>query len=215
MLTDNQIDALIAAGEEVLAGDTEDNWSAREFRSLLTGAERLKSRSKLTRAQIDALINAAEEILAGDQADYWTDKEWTDLQEASTELARMNIPRRNPEQSWLLFANLYPNGLLRHFYLSTLQVRMCGNDPIVLVRLTLDENGPYWGWLYSDHPTNGELAGHLSMIYDDPRGVEICFPYGTESSERRGYGKVVRVRAEVIRPAVHPEGIRDGDVVQG
>jgi hypothetical protein len=105
--------------------------------------------------------------------------------------------------TWDRFA-LVRGDRLEH-YNSTTQCRMCGDEPIVLARLTLDDAGPYWGWRYSMHPSNGEHRGRLSMIYPWRQAVEICFPYGPYAETARGRGWIVRARAEILRPAAHPE----------
>ena len=65
-------------------------------------------------------------------------------------------------QSWERIA-MERGDHFEHFYHSTLQLSVCGKDPMWRVRLTLDEAGPYWGWLYSHHPANGSRKGEISM----------------------------------------------------
>jgi hypothetical protein len=107
---------------------------------------------------------------------------------------------------WDLYAGQYADHL-EHFYPSTLQVRSCGDEPVVLVRLTLAEDGPYWGWYFSYHPSNRSSKGIVSFIYRRDFLVDMCFPYGAAAEARRGTGSIVRLSAEILRPAVHPEGI--------
>jgi hypothetical protein len=111
-------------------------------------------------------------------------------------------------RSWQLLA-LERNGRFDHFYGSALQVRMCGSAPMALVRLTIDKDGPYWGWYHSFHPANGSYLGQISMIYSHRVGVEICFAYGPDAETARGRGEIVRLRVERIREAVDGEHIKD------
>jgi len=95
---------------------------------------------------------------------------------------------RPKDRSWQLFAEERDGGF-EHFYGSTIQVRMCGNHPIALVRLVLDTNGPYYGWYHSFHPHNGSHRGTVSMIYTNRVCVEICFSYGPEAETARIAGR--------------------------
>ena len=115
--------------------------------------------------------------------------------------------------TWEMFAE-QKDDHFEHFYPSTIQVRMCGEGfgnkrpiPIFLVKLTRDEKGPYWGWLASHHPYNRDRGGSVSMVYRNRMSVDICFPYGVDSAIKRGHGEVIRVRAEIIRPAEDSEGL--------
>lgn len=110
--------------------------------------------------------------------------------------------------SWELYAGKGKDSQFEHFYLSVLQVEMCGNKEAFLVRLTPDDEGDFYGWHYSDHPDNGSFAGQVSMIYRRAFLVEMCFPYGLEAEVKRGRGNLVRLRVEEIRPAKKGEGIR-------
>jgi hypothetical protein len=98
--------------------------------------------------------------------------------------------------TWDLFA-MVRGDHFEHFYPSKMQCGMCGNDPIVEVRLTLDDAGPYWGWRDSYHPVN-RGGGRVSMVYRHPMLVEICFPYGTAVEIKRGRGDVVRLRVDIL-----------------
>lgn len=63
----------------------------------------------------------------------------------------MTAPAAGP---WEMFAQQY-DGHLEHFFLNVLVYTVCGDAPIVRVRVSLDDDGAYWGWLASDHPDNG------------------------------------------------------------
>jgi hypothetical protein len=107
---------------------------------------------------------------------------------------------------WQLFAMERKEGFA-HFYPSTMQLKMCGNDPMAFVQLTVDPEGSHWGWYHSHHPHNRGSRGQVSMIYPSLVQVRICFTYGPEAETARGRGDIVRLRVEKLRAAVHPEGI--------
>lgn len=111
------------------------------------------------------------------------------------------------DRSWELFA-LQVDDHFEHFYPGTIGVKLCGDEPIVLVRLTQDSEGPYWGWYHSHHPVNKPHQGHVSFIYRFRQAVSMCFAYGPEIETKCGRGEIVRLRAEFVRLAVHPEGIK-------
>ena len=111
-------------------------------------------------------------------------------------------------QSWELFCGEDGEGLFEHFYESIMQVKMCGNERIVRVRLVPDDAGLYWGWYYGHHPANRSFKGDVSMVYRHKLAVEVCFAYGTDAETKRGRGKVVRLRAELVRRLAKEEGDR-------
>lgn len=111
--------------------------------------------------------------------------------------------------SWELFA-LQREDHFEHFYPSSYLVRSCGrNEPVFRVRLTIDPDGPYWGWYYSAHPGNASRKGSVSMIYRFSQAVDVCFGSSQEVQRvtSRGMGEVVRLRADAIRPAEGDEVI--------
>ena len=66
-------------------------------------------------------------------------------------------------------------------------VELHGIDlPIVEVKVDVDKNGTYYGWLRSnrDVPT---------MIWPSKIQFEMCFPYGPKIEEEKGKGKVLRL----------------------
>lgn len=99
-------------------------------------------------------------------------------------------------------AHLGPNGRLVHFYKHPMLVRMCGDsrgisgspENIKRVRLSEDPGGDYFAWLDA-------AKGEFTLIYGSQVQVDICFPYGTESAERSGQGRRVRVKAEILGDA--------------
>jgi hypothetical protein len=98
-----------------------------------------------------------------------------------------------PEQTeWLMWAvKIEGEGGFRNIFPSTVQVNMClgrGESP-TRVKVTLDENGPFFGWMSPKHV-------HPSMIYIRMLLLEICFPYGIDSAVAAGQGRVVRLRVE-------------------
>lgn len=66
------------------------------------------------------------------------------------------------------------------------------HKPIVPVVLTEDPEGSYWGWLQTGDTT-------VCMVWPSKKQLEMCFPYGTKADADQGYGRVVRMRAEVLR----------------
>lgn len=88
-----------------------------------------------------------------------------------------------------------------HFYPSATQVRMCGTQPVFVVRVTKDDEGDYYAWYNSFHPANRSRKGNLSFVYRSPMLVEVCFTHGTAHEIRRGHGNVIRLRVEPICPA--------------
>ena len=114
--------------------------------------------------------------------------------------------RPKERRIWQLYA-LRRGDRFEHFFPSTVQLTMCGDDPKWLVQLVLDPDGPLWGWYNSHHPSNRNSRGQVSMIYPSEVQVRICFPYAPEAETKRGHGEIVRLRVEPVRPAVHPEGL--------
>lgn len=114
------------------------------------------------------------------------------------------VRRPKERRVWQLFA-LQRDGGFEHFFQSTTQLTMCGDGPMWLVHLVIHHEGPLWGWYHSHHPCHGDYRGQVSMIYPSEMQVRICFPYGAEQATKRGHGEIVRLRAEPVRPAVHPE----------
>lgn len=80
------------------------------------------------------------------------------------------------------------------FYPSTMQVRMCGDHPIVRVRVSETEtptDRSYWAWWDNERQ-------HFTMVYYSRVQVEICFAYGSKAEEARGRGKVCQVDVEEL-----------------
>lgn len=89
------------------------------------------------------------------------------------------------------------NGIYEDFYPSILQVEMCGakKEDIVKVRVRepkRNEINTHWGWWDNE---NEEFC----MIFIAKCQVEICFPYGFESEEKLGRGKLCRIVVEEIQ----------------
>lgn len=133
--------------------------------------------------------------------DDWKHAERTpDVEDRLCAACRSEWQRReaNAPTKWTLFA-MRKGENLHSFYPSEMQVSMCGRDPIVRVSIELNENGPYWAWLYSFHPHNRSHRGAIAHIYGHVQAVEICFPYGTSPHVRGGHGRIVRVTATEIK----------------
>lgn len=121
-----------------------------------------------------------------------------------------DLEARNPvrERAWELFAHLNDDGSITDFYESTVAVGMCGSGQIALVRLHLAADGPYWGWYHTFHPYNRTARGRVSMIWNHEQAVRMCFAYGPETETKAGRGHIVRLNAQVVRPAYAREGIK-------
>lgn len=59
------------------------------------------------------------------------------------------------------------------------------NDPAVMT-------SDYWGWWDNEQK-------HFSMIYQKRFLLNMCFPYGIESSEEKGKGKAYRLEVKEIK----------------
>lgn len=112
------------------------------------------------------------------------------------------------ERTWEMFAHANDDGTFTHFHESTGAVNMCGSGQVVLTRLRLDPEGTRWGWYHSFHPYNRGARGRVSMIGLHEMAVRICFPYGPEVETAAGKGQIVRLSAQLVRPALGREGIR-------
>jgi hypothetical protein len=81
-------------------------------------------------------------------------------------------------------------------------VRLCGHERIfeVLVREPRSNESPrYWSW-WDERSRRFELTWHLEGA------LELRFPYGTRTEEKRGRGRKVRTVVDVVRE------IRPGEV---
>lgn len=96
----------------------------------------------------------------------------------------------------------YPKQPYFNFYTSRVAVKLAGatDETIRKVMLTvLPEDAPvtdetYWGW-WDDGPYH---PGTISMVFQAPVLVEICFPYGTHVCEMKGEGRVVKLKVEEL-----------------
>ncbi len=104
--------------------------------------------------------------------------------------------------SWELYA-MQRADHFEYFYPSTVQLTMCGTDPMFLVRLTLDAQGPYWAWYHSSHPSNRSDKGQISFVYRRRFLVDMCFPYGSDVAAKRSHGEIISAQVR-HHPARHP-----------
>lgn len=77
------------------------------------------------------------------------------------------------------------------FYPSRVHFCTSSKQPVVRVRVTVDDAGDYWAWWEA----KTQKPVH---IYPKDFMVEMCFTYGTKEEEERGRGKVCRVRVEEV-----------------
>lgn len=91
------------------------------------------------------------------------------------------------------FAERLPKGYT-FFFPSVMQVMMCGakRQDVVLVDLVEDPNGTYWGW------EDAEKPGRFSMIWPSFVQLQVCFPYGIDIEEKKGKGRRVQLRVDLI-----------------
>lgn len=89
-------------------------------------------------------------------------------------------------------------GRWQHFFGSRMAYCTTGDKPenIHRVRVTVDAEGDYWGWWYSD--TGEHHQNRISMIFGHPGLAEMCFTYGSKAEEERDRGRVVQLRVEKI-----------------
>lgn len=77
-----------------------------------------------------------------------------------------------------------------HFYVNNHLL----DKPILPVKVILDPNGQYYGWISFDLDRNN---GKPSMIWPNEIQFSMCFPYGYQAEEKVGKGKMVRLRIEL------------------
>lgn len=108
-----------------------------------------------------------------------------------------------PEEfSFLCVARKTEDGF-KNFFPHPVQLRLSGDPPYYLVRVSLNEEGPYWGWWT---PNKG-----INHIYISKIGLAICFPYGLKVAEERDDGRVVRVAVSEVRCLSSEESNYKGD----
>lgn len=95
-----------------------------------------------------------------------------------------------PQQMW---ARRCLDGKLEHFMLSRFGVQMCGvpSEEIVRVRLTPDDDGPFWCWYdYRER--------RITLVFGSLLLLSTCFTYGIDVAEKCGSGIRLRARAEAV-----------------
>jgi hypothetical protein len=70
---------------------------------------------------------------------------------------------------------------------------MCGDEPVlkVLVEETAETPDCYWAWW-------DEKDKEFQFTANFKDAVEICFPYGTKTEEKRGNGQLLPVKITII-----------------
>lgn len=65
----------------------------------------------------------------------------------------------------------------------------------IVVRERQPEDAPssYWGWLDTKDPSR------YTMVWPSEIQLEMCFPYGSEVSEKKGFGRKVNLVIEEKR----------------
>lgn len=80
-------------------------------------------------------------------------------------------------------------------------VQAYGHDEIVPVTVTVDPDGPYWGWIGSGREETGP-----TMIQQHEGIFSMQFPYGPAAEEKAGKGRVVRLSIAETEAVAEPGG---------
>jgi len=68
-----------------------------------------------------------------------------------------------------------------------MQVKMCGDEPVVPVNVVIDSEGTYFGWQDTG-------SDYIAMIYHHLGLLEMCFPYGSKAEIAAEKGNIVRLK---------------------
>ena len=97
---------------------------------------------------------------------------------------------------WRMYANQRADGWIHNIFLNRKSVEICYMpDPIIAIDVTEDPNGKWWGWVRTDSYENNGIP---SMIHEDIRLVDMCFPYGMKEAEKAGDGHRIQLHVEVV-----------------
>ena len=96
-----------------------------------------------------------------------------------------------PEELSFLCVTRKGDRFFRNFFGHPELLRMCGDPPYFLVRVSLNPEGLYWGWW--------EPNKRVSLIYPSKELLSICFPYSLAKEEERGVGRAVRLDVSEVR----------------
>jgi hypothetical protein len=108
-------------------------------------------------------------------------------------------PEQNPKphHTRILFAVKEDDDLFHHPFPAKGQVRLCSRKEPTQVKITVSEEGEYWGW---------DDGKRISMIYPSLKLLKACFGSGIDVAEARGGGHRVRLKIEeYIQPDEKPE----------
>jgi hypothetical protein len=91
---------------------------------------------------------------------------------------------------WRMFAPAFSD---RYWHFGTLAFVKLHymSHPIVEVVLTVDPEGPYWGWLRAGAPAP-------TMIWPSWMQLDMCFPGGAQVEEELGRGLILRLSARPV-----------------
>lgn len=85
-------------------------------------------------------------------------------------------------------------GVFTNIHPSRVQVRMCGDEPVVALDVVEDpdrdnwrDDVPYWGWEDEGKP------GEWHMVFHHITLLRVCFPYGLEAAEAHDRGRRVHL----------------------
>lgn len=103
-----------------------------------------------------------------------------------------------PEELSFLCVARKGDRFFRNFFGHPELLRMCGDPPYFLVRVSLSPEGLYWGWW---EPNKKKV----SLIYPSKELLSICFPYSLEKEEERGVGRAVQLDVSEVRLLTYEE----------
>ena len=87
-------------------------------------------------------------------------------------------------------------------------VKMNGHSEVVPVELVEDENGMYYGWLYSQNSPYERNNRFGPCMVQPHRGMyDMQFPYGAKAEEEAGVGETVKLAVRELSPEEAAEGM--------
>jgi len=95
-------------------------------------------------------------------------------------------------KEYIMYAGKLDNGVLCDFYNHPEVIKViCGHEITFKVKLTIDDEGTFWGWYDVEEDDIMFIHYHKDL-------VDMCFPYGAKAETDRGRGKIVRLKAEIL-----------------
>lgn len=96
-------------------------------------------------------------------------------------------------RSWLLWAFQNDvNGVYTYVFENIKALEMADpSRPAHRIRATVDPEGSYMGWIYTDKPDKVVMVEHANLF-------QISFAYGYQAEEEAGVGKAYRLHIEPV-----------------